>query len=88
MKNPANLSGDQLIEIVTGIVQVLYGVECEDGHWTYAADKEWSGGDICDGAAMLLDRFGLVPEVEGDGEPMEPERPFEGAWLGPQEANP
>jgi hypothetical protein len=88
MKNPANLSRDQLIEIVTGMVQVLYGVEHEAGLWTYAADKEWSGGDVCDGAAMLLDRFDLVPEVEGDGEPMEPDHLFEEAQGGPLEKNP
>ena len=71
MKNPANLYRDELIEIVTGFVQILYGLQHQDGHWTYAADKEWCGGDVCDAAALLLDQFGLVPQVEGDGEPMD-----------------
>ena len=71
MKNPATLARDQLIEIVTGMLQILYGKEHPDGSWMYAADKEWCGGDVCEGAALLLDRYGLVPEAEGDGEPME-----------------
>ena len=68
MKNPVTLSRDQLIEIVTGMLQILYGKEHSDGSWTYAADKQWCGGDICEGAALLLDRFGLVPEAERNGQ--------------------
>ena len=70
MKNPASLARDQLIEIVTGMLQILYG-RWHDDDWTYAADKEWCGGDVCEAAALLLDRFGLVPQVEGNGEPMD-----------------
>jgi len=72
MINPATLSHEQLAEIVTGMVQILYGTEQDDGSWTYAADKEWCGGDVCQDAAWLLDRFGLLPEAEGDGEAMKP----------------
>jgi hypothetical protein len=72
MKNPADLSRDELIAIVTGLFQILYGREHEDGTWTYAADKEWSGGDVCEAAAALLDQYGLLPAAEGAGEPMEP----------------
>jgi hypothetical protein len=72
MKNPASLSHDELSEIATGMVQILYGIEHTDGSWTYAADKEWCGGDVCEAAAGLLDRFGLLPEAEDDGEAMEP----------------
>ncbi len=71
MKNPANLTREALLEITTGMVQVLYGREHSDGSWTYAADKDWCGGDVCEAAAGLLGRHGLVPEAEGDGEPME-----------------
>ena len=71
MKNPANLSRDELIAIVTGLLQILYGHEREDGAWSYAGDKEWSGGDVCEAAAALLGRFDLVPETDGDGELME-----------------
>ena len=73
MKNPASLARDQLIEIVTGMLQILYGRWHDDGSWTYAADKEWCGGDICEAAAGLLGKFDLVPECEGDGEPMDGE---------------
>ena len=75
MKNPASLLHDQLAEIVTDMVQMLYGTEQNDGSWTYAADKEWSGGDVCEAAAGLLDRFGLLPQVEGSGEAMQPATP-------------
>jgi hypothetical protein len=71
MKNPADLSRDELIAIAAGLLQILYGREHENGTWTYAADKEWSGGDVCEAAASLLGRFGLVPETDGDGELME-----------------
>ena len=71
MKNPADLSRDELIAIITGLLQILYGHESDNGAWIYAADKEWSGGDVCEAAASLLDRFNLVPTTDGDGEPME-----------------
>ena len=70
MKNPARLSRRELAEIATGILQILYGKEHQDGYW-YAANKEWCGGDVCEAAAGLLDRYGLVPEAVGHGEPME-----------------
>ena len=72
MKNPANLTREALLEITTGMVQVLYGREHSDGSWTYAADKEWCGSDVCEAAAGLLGLHGLVPEAEDDGEPMAP----------------
>ena len=71
MKNPADLSREELIAISAGLLRVLYGHEDENGTWTYAADKEWSGGDVCEAAASLLGRFGLVPVTDGDGEPMD-----------------
>ena len=71
MKNPADLSREELIAISAGLLRVLYGHEDENGTWTYAADKEWSGGDVCEAAASLLGRFGLEPEADGDGELME-----------------
>lgn len=71
MKNPAGLARNELTAIVTGVLQLLYGCEYENGEWTYAADKEWSGGDVCESAASLLGRFGLVPEMDGPGELME-----------------
>ena len=66
MKNPVNLARDELIAIATGLLQILYGREHDNGAWTYAADKEWSGGAVCEAAASLLDRFDLVPETDGE----------------------
>lgn len=71
MKNPADLSHDELIAIVTGLLQILYGREHANGTWTYAANKEWSGGDVCESVASLLGSFGLMPEMDSDGELME-----------------
>jgi hypothetical protein len=77
MKNPAELSRGQLVEIVTGLVRALYGRCHEDGSWAYAADKEWSGGDVCEAAAGLLSRHGLVPVAEGAGHGTQPQLPPE-----------
>ena len=85
MKNPARLSHRELAEIATGMLQILYGKEHQDGVWTYAADKEWCGGDICQDAAGLLARYGVMPEAVGHGEPMEPattaESPPQGSTI-------
>ena len=71
MKNPADLTRKQLVEIVTGLQKILYGREHEDSRWSYAADKQWSGADACEAAAEVLGRFDLVPESEGDCELMD-----------------
>ncbi len=65
MKNPANLTHEQLAEIVTRLVQIFYGTEGPDGRWTYAADKQWCGADLCDEVALLLERFDLTPSDRG-----------------------
>jgi len=70
MRNPANLTPDELVKIVIGIVRILYGIEQDDGSWLYAADKEWSGGDVCEDVALLLDLYGLLPSAEMPGEDM------------------
>ena len=61
MKNPADLTREQLAEIVTCLVRIFYGTESPDGRWTYSADKQWCGADVCDEAALLLDQFDLTP---------------------------
>ena len=72
MKNPANLTRSELVRIVTGMLQILYGEKDRDGSWTYTADKEWCGGDVCQDAAGLLEDYGVMPDAVGRGEPMEP----------------
>ena len=71
MNSPANLTRAQLVEITTGLQRILYGRQHEDGRWSYHADKQWSGADVCEAAAELLGRFDLVPESEDDGESMD-----------------
>ena len=68
MKDPAALPRDQLVEIATGLQQILYGREQADGRWSYRADKQWRGADVCEAAAELLGRFDLVPTNEADGQ--------------------
>jgi len=65
MKNPADLTHEQLAEVVTRFVQIFYGIEGPDGSWTHAADKQWCGADICDEVALLLDQFDLAPGGRG-----------------------
>ena len=61
MKNVADLTREELGEIVTGFVQIFYGIEGPNGCWTYVADKQWRGGDVCDEVALLLAQFDLAP---------------------------
>ena len=70
MKNPADLTREQLVELATGLQQIFYG-QYEDDRWSYHADKQWSGADVCEAAAELLGRFDLAPKSEGDGEPVD-----------------
>jgi hypothetical protein len=67
MKNPASLTHEQLVKIAASLQQILYGRH-EDGRWSYRADKQWSGADVCEAAAELLGRFDLVPDSEADGQ--------------------
>jgi len=64
-KSPVDLTHEELVEIVTVLQRALYGREHRDGRWSYDADKQWSGGDVCEAVAELLDRFGLVPDSDG-----------------------
>ena len=68
MKNPADLTREELVDIATGLQQILYGREQADGSWSYRADKQWRGADVCEAAAELLGRFDLVPDDKGDGQ--------------------
>jgi len=70
-KSPDDLAHEELVEIATGLQRLLYGRQHGDGRWSYQVDKEWSGGEVCEGAAELLGRFALVPESEHDGQPMD-----------------
>jgi hypothetical protein len=71
MRNPATLPHSQLVEIATGLQRILYGRQDEKGRWSYSSHKQWSGGDVCEATAELLGRFDLVPDSEGDGQPMD-----------------
>jgi hypothetical protein len=71
MRSPATLPHSQLVEIVTSLQRILYGRQDEEGRWSYSSHKQWSGGDVCEATAELLDRFDLVPQSEGDGQPVD-----------------
>jgi hypothetical protein len=63
MKKPINLSREELAKIITEGIRILYGTRQEDGSWAYAADKEWSGADVCQELASLFNHFDLLPHV-------------------------
>ena len=63
MKNPKNLSREELAEIVTEGIRILYGTQQANGSWSYSSGKEWSGADVCQDFASLLERFGLIPNI-------------------------
>jgi len=65
MKDPATLSHAKLAEIVRDLQDSLY----LDGN-SYSDEKDWSGSDVCDQAAWMLNKHGLRPTT--DGEPREP----------------
>ena len=61
MKNPAELPRERLVEIVVGLQRILYGRQRPDGSWSCDAEKQWSGADVCQAVADLLEQFDLTP---------------------------
>ena len=62
MRRTKDLKQTELAAIVTAIHEILYldiGHHCQL-YWN--PDKEWSGADVCQDIAYVLDKHGLVPE--------------------------
>ncbi len=64
MRNPDQLSQDELLGIVRAIQCRLYLDRDDQGAENWNPDKQWSGADICQDLAGILDQHGLVPEQE------------------------
>ena len=63
MKNPHDLTHDQLAQIVSLIQEILYQ-DPHTGH--FDCDREWSGADVCQDLSALLDRYDLLPRSTSD----------------------
>ena len=64
MKTPDQLSQDELLDIVQAIQDRLYLDVNDQGVEFWNPDKQWSGADVCQDLAGLLDQHGLVPDCE------------------------
>ena len=66
MKRPADLTREELIDIVDTMQRLLYLSIVDDdadvltAHWT--PHKVWCGTDVCDVMATTLNNYGLCPD--------------------------
>jgi hypothetical protein len=64
MKTPDQLSQDELLRIVRAVQCRLYLDHDDQGAEFWNPDKQWSGADVCQDLAGILDQHGLVPARE------------------------
>ncbi len=62
MRRPCDLTKSELIHIIFSIQQLLYLDDAEDQDPFWNPQKQWSGADVCQTIATLLDEHGLVPD--------------------------
>ena len=62
MKTPDQLSQDELLGIVQAVQDRLYLDQDDQGAEFWNPDKPWSGADVCQDLAGILDQHGLVPD--------------------------
>lgn len=75
MRLPRELSSKDLQTIVESVQQCLYLDHDRDDGFIWNPDKPWSGADVCDHVAHVLDEHGLVPDrVEPINTPIYKER--------------
>jgi hypothetical protein len=62
VRSPSELSRVELEHIVASVQRYLY-VDLDDQRCAFwNPDKIWSGADVCDFVAYILDEHGLVPD--------------------------
>ena len=61
MRQPVQLSPEELIALVTALQQALYLDFNHKNEPIWNPDKQWDGADICDQLAAELARVDLVP---------------------------
>ena len=59
-RRPENLTRQELIGLVRGLLDVLYLNDSEDGKSFLDTDKQWSADTIQE-VADVLDAYGLIP---------------------------
>ena len=60
MRSPEDLSYEELIRIA-GTVQTRLYLDLDGEREFYNPHKVWSGADVCQTLARLLDELGMVP---------------------------
>jgi hypothetical protein len=60
MRNPKELTYDQLVQLVENIIEVLYRELDDDENIVLNPDKEWDA-DICLNIVELLEDYNLIP---------------------------
>lgn len=68
MKAVKHLSHEELIKIVQTARDLLYLRAGTGTIEVYDPDSEWSGADICEALAGLLNEYELIPKFLGDTE--------------------
>jgi hypothetical protein len=61
MKRASDLTREELETIVDTVQQHLHLDMSDSNSPVWTPDKEWDGSDVCEGMALVLDRFGLAP---------------------------
>ena len=62
MRRVNELTTDELVAIVESIQLFLYVDSDAEGNRYWEPDKVWSGADVCDHLASLLNDHDLIPE--------------------------
>ena len=62
MRRAHELTESELLHIIQSIQQLLYLDEDDEHVLFWNRDKPWSGADVCQSIATLLDDHGLVPD--------------------------
>ncbi len=62
MRQAHELTESERLQIIQSIQQLLYLDEDDERALFWNRDKPWSGADMCQSIAVLLDDHGLVPD--------------------------
>lgn len=62
-KSPQDLTKDELVELVEGLREMMYGDADDEGNPTWNPDMEVVGADLVDWVCEEMSRRGLVPEA-------------------------
>lgn len=63
MRNPSDLTRAELVALVEGLREVMYGGTDDDGNDTWEPDLHVNGADLVAWVADEMVKHGLVPEA-------------------------